>query len=112
MRKILVLSAISFAFSTLALAEDWSGKLIDASCYDQHKKADSCDAASATTAFALEVSGKIYKLDAAGNSKASAALNNRADRSDPAKSQSKGIMAKVMGTEKGGTITVETIEVQ
>jgi hypothetical protein len=109
MRKLLLLFGV---FSMWALAANYSGKLLDASCYDQQKKADSCGATSNTTAFALEVSGTVYKLDGAGNSKASAAIKNRADRSDPSKPQPKEVMAKVDGTEKGGTIAVENIDVQ
>jgi hypothetical protein len=99
-------------FSMCALAANYSGKLLDASCYDQQKKADSCNATSNTTAFALEVSGTVYKLDSTGNSKASDAIKNRADRSDPSKPQTMELMAKVDGTEKGGIITVESIAVQ
>jgi len=96
----------------LALAESYSGKLLDASCYDQQKKAASCDATSSTSAFAIEVSGMVYKLDTAGNSKATAALKNRADRVDTSKPQSKEVMAKIDGTEKGGTISVTSIDIQ
>ena len=102
--------AFSAMFAMLALGASWSGKLIDASCHDQQKTA--CDATSTTTNFALEVSGKVYKLDSAGNTKAAAAIKNRADRSDPAKPQSTAVMADVTGQENAGTITVETIEVK
>src|SRR5258708_785989 len=97
--RALSLLALSAVFSMLALAESYSGRLLDASCYDQQKKVAACDPTSTTTAFALEASGAVYKLDAAGNSKASAALKNRADRAaDPAKPQPKEVMAKVDGT--------------
>jgi hypothetical protein len=99
----------------MAFAGDWSGKLIDATCNDtrDQTKALSCDATSMTTNFALDVNGKIYKFDAAGNTKAAAALRNRADRSaDPAKAQMATVMAKVSGTEKDGQITVESVDVQ
>ena len=113
MRRVLSILAFSAVFSMLALAENWSGRLLDAACYDQQKKADSCDATSTTTAFAMDVSGKVYKLDAAGNIKVSTALKNRADRStDPAKPQSKQVMAQITGNEQGGTITVESIDVK
>jgi hypothetical protein len=113
MRRVLFVLAFSAVFSMLALAENWSGKLLDATCYDQQKKAASCDATSATTAFALDASGTIYKLDADGNSKAADALKNRADRAaDPSKPASTHVMAKVQGTEKAGIITVESIDVQ
>ena len=95
-----------------ALAANFSGKLVDASCYDQQKKVAGCDATSTTTAFAIEVSGKVYKLDSAGDAKAADAIKNRADRTDPSKPQSKEVMAKVTGTEKGGTIAVEDLAVQ
>lgn len=112
MRRIMSVLALTGAFSMLALAENYSGKLLDWSCYDQQKKALSCDASSATTSFAIDVSGKVYKLDNNGNTKATAALKNRADRADPSKQQSKEVMANVSGTEKGGTISVENIDVQ
>lgn len=98
-----------------AFAADYSGKLIDATCNQQQPqtKAASCDATSATTSFAIDVSGKIYKLDAAGNTKAATALKDRADRStDPSKALSSAMIAKVTGTEKEGVINVESIEVQ
>jgi len=112
MRRTLSLVAVSAVVSMLALAESWSGKLVDAACYDQQKKAAGCDASSKTTAFGIDVGGMFYKLDRAGNTKATAALKNRADRADPNKPQSAEVMAKVDGTEKGGTITVENIDVQ
>src|SRR3954463_728076 len=113
--KLTSILAVSAVFSTVAFAADFSGKLVDATCNDQKQqtKAASCDATSATTSFAVDVNGKIYKLDAAGNSKATAAMKDRADRSaDPAKSLSATYTAKVTGTEKEGTIAVESIEVQ
>jgi hypothetical protein len=104
--------ALSSVLPIAALAENWSGKLLDATCYDQQKKAAMCDATSKTTAFGLEVSGTFYKFDRNGNTKATAALKNRADRADPAKPQSTEVMAKVEGSEKGGIIAVENLDVQ
>jgi hypothetical protein len=120
MRKTLILLAFSTVFSTFALAADWSGTLLDASCYDRQnqqlkdmqKASDACAATGQTTAFALNASGKVYKFDTAGNSKATSALKNRADRSEPGKPASKEVMAKVEGTEAADTIKVDTIEVQ
>jgi hypothetical protein len=112
MRRTLSLLAVGTVVSGLALAESWTGKLLDASCYDQQKKVAGCDATSKTTAFGIEAGGQFYKLDRSGNAKATAALKNRADRADPNKPQSPEVMAKVDGTEKSGTITVENIEVQ
>jgi len=113
MRRTLSLFAGIALVSVLALAESWTGKLVDASCYDQHKKATSCDATSKTTSFGIEAGGTFYKLDRTGNTKAAAALKNRADRAtDPTKPQSTEVMAKVDGKESGGTISVEAIDVQ
>ena len=112
MRRIPVLITLAAGFSALALADSFSGNLLDAGCYEKQKAAASCEATATTTAFALDVSGKVYKLDGAGNTKASAALKNRADRADPGKTQSPIVMAKVDGMDKGGTIAVENIDVQ
>jgi hypothetical protein len=113
MRKLLSLLAFSSVFAMLAFAGDWTGKLIDASCYSQQKSAATCAATSTTTAFALDVSGKVFTLDASGNSKATSAMKGRADRAaDPSNPASKDVLAKVSGTESGGTITVDSIDVQ
>jgi hypothetical protein len=115
MKQTLYILALSATLSVMAFGADWSGKLIDATCNDQKQqtKAASCDATSATTSFAIDVSGKVYKLDAAGNSKAAMALKDRADRStDPTKALSGSMTAKVTGTEKEGVIAVDSVEVQ
>lgn len=115
MKRILWVPVLSIGLSIAAQAEDWVGRLIDAACNDQREqeKTVSCGATSATTAFALDVSGKIYKLDAAGNAKAATALKYGADpASDPSGHQSKEVSAKVTGTEAGGMILVETIGLQ
>jgi hypothetical protein len=112
MRKLLPLLTLSIAFSVLALADTFSGKLIDEGCYAKQQSATGCDATSATRTFALDVAGKIYRLDAAGNEKASNALKNRADQSaDPTKALM-GIMAKVEGTEHNGQLQVTSLDVQ
>jgi hypothetical protein len=115
MKTILYTLALSAALSMVASAADWSGKLVDATCIEQQQqtKAASCAATSATTAFAIDVSGKMYKLDSTGNSKATAALKDRADRStDPSKALTTSLTAKVTGTEKEGVIAVDSIDVQ
>jgi hypothetical protein len=112
MQKILLPITLFGLFSMSAVAASYSGKLLDSSCYDQQKKVESCDATVSTTTFAIVVNGKVYKLDNDGNSKASAAIKNRADRSDPSKPQPKEVVAKVDSTEQGGIITVDSIDVQ
>jgi hypothetical protein len=113
MKKILPLLALSSLFTVIAFADSWSGKLLDANCFSQQKKAAMCNATSATTAFALDVSGKVFMLDPVGNTKAATAVTSRADRAtDPNDPNAKEVAAKVSGSEKGGTITVDTIDVQ
>jgi hypothetical protein len=119
MRRILTLCASVAVFSALALAESYSGRLVDASCYDQQKSATACDPTSSTTSFALVVSGKPAKFDDAGNAKAIEAMKSRADRSanpnapaGSASAPSKQIAAKVTGTKDGDNLKVEAIEVQ
>jgi hypothetical protein len=112
MRKTLTLLAFTAVCSVAAFGEDWSGKLIDANCYSQSKKATSCDATPTTTQFALDASGKIFTLDANGNTKAMAAVKNRADRAVDPNNPSKAVIARVSGTESGGTITVDSVDVQ
>jgi hypothetical protein len=113
MRRILTYCACVTVFSVLAFGETFTGRLIDANCYDQQKNATTCDPGGSTAAFALLVSGKALKLDDAGNAKVAEAIKNRADRSsDPTKSSGQ-IMAKVTGSKEGdGILKVEAVEVQ
>ena len=124
MRKTLALVAFSSVFSAVALAADWTGTLVDAACHDKQQPAANqpapknddaaCMASSQTTSFALSVAGKMYKFDAAGNATAMTALKSRADRSAaPGKDAPlTGVSAKVEGTESGGTIKVDSINIQ
>jgi hypothetical protein len=123
MRQLLTLLALATGCIGLASAASFSGTLLDATCYNQQKKADACTASGATTSFMIQVSDKIYQLDEAGNAKAAAAMKNRADRSvpnptepnstpDPKSAPTTQVTAKVTGKLEGETITVETIDVQ
>jgi len=113
MRKLYLLCASIFVFSGLALAEDWTGRLVDASCYAQNTTAKPCDASASTTSFMLDVAGKVYKLDAAGNAKAATAIKNRADRSTPGAQSEGPVNAKVSGSVEGSdSIKVDRIDVQ
>jgi len=114
MRRLLTCCAFVTVFTGLALAENWTGKLVDATCIaDPQKASTGCDATGATTAFAIVVTGKTFKLDDAGNTKAAEAMKNRADRStNPNAPPSTTVTAKVTGTKDGENLKVETIEVQ
>lgn len=113
MRRVLYLLVLAVGASLTAYADDWTGDLVDAVCAQQQEKTVPCDATLSTTVFALDVSGKIYKLDPAGNAKAAAALKYRAapvpDASGHVPTE---VKAKITGTEGGGIIVVETISLE
>ena len=111
MKKTVWLLTLAAAFTTVSLAAEWSGRLLDAACHDQNKMA-ACDANSSTTTFAIDAGGKVLKFNAAGNQKASAALKNRADRAADPAHPGKAVIAKVEGTEESGVIEVSSIDVQ
>jgi hypothetical protein len=113
MRQLLTLLALATGCVSLASAASFSGALLDASCYDQQKSAQSCAATSSTSTFMIDVAGTVYELDSAGNSKAADAMKSRADRStDPNGANSTPVTAKVTGRLQRNTIAVETIDVQ
>src|SRR5690349_1002527 len=55
MRKLGSVCAFVAVFAGLALAENFTGRLLDAACYDRSKTAKGCDANSSTTQFLLAV---------------------------------------------------------
>jgi hypothetical protein len=116
MRRIVTLAGSAVLFAALALAESWTGRLVDSNCMDQQtdqqKSATACMATSSTTTFAIDVNGKVYRLDDGGNAKAARALKDRADRTDPNGPPSPAVIAKVSGTREGDIVKVEAIEVQ
>ncbi|MEO8596582.1 MAG: hypothetical protein ABI759_24910 [Candidatus Solibacter sp.] len=114
MRRIVCLFGILTASSVLAFADDFQGRLVDASCYSQQKSSTACDPSSASTSFILYVGDTAYSLDAPGNQKAAQALKTRADRTaNPAAPASSQVMAKVKATKDAGdTLKVEAIDIQ
>lgn len=114
MRSILTTTACVLLFAGLCLAETFNGKLIDASCANQQQTATAaCNPTSSTTAFALDVSGKMYRLDDTGNAKAAEALKSQANReSNPDSAEKAAVTARVKGTLEGDIIKVETIQVR
>ena|ERR1035438_2303054 len=112
MRKLVTIAATVAFFATLALAESWTGKLLDSTCMEQQKNVEACNPNGTTTGFLVQIDGKIYKLDDTGNAKAAEALKNRADRTDPNAPPTTAISAKIKGSKDGDTIKVETLEVQ
>jgi hypothetical protein len=111
MKHLLRLSAVAGMFALFAFAENYSGRLLDATCIEQGKS-KVCDPTSTSTNFALNVDGKIYRLDDAGNAKAVEALKNRADRQKDPGLPVNTVTAKVAGTKEGEVLRVDAIEVQ
>ena len=104
MRKILLAVCL---FSTAALADSWTGTLVDVMCKNKDLTSHTRDCAlmCARTGFGLVLSdGKFLKFDEAGNAKALAALK--------ATRKQANLKAKVTGTEEGGVISVQSIEIQ
>jgi hypothetical protein len=112
MRTFVAVIGLSALFGALAVAENFSGKLMDAACPDQQKAEVACQPSNSTTAFVLEQAGKMYKLDATGNVKAAEALKSRADRAADPNAPKTPVMAKITGTLAGDTIKVDKVEVQ
>ena len=118
MRKVCTLSAILVGVSALAYAETWTGKLFDAGCVEQRKneqKMEACAPTSGTASFAIQVSGKLLKLDADGNRKAAEAwreYNHSADRAQDPEVAAEPAMATVEGTLSGDEIKVEAIRIR
>jgi len=114
MKRTFTLGAALLFVSALAFGETFSGVLVDARCSAQQKDA-ACAPTSATTAFAIQVSGgKTYKLDAEGNAKAADAMkanSNSADRAKDPNSPDNKVMATVEGTQNGDEIKVDSIVV-
>jgi len=109
---LLTVAAAGAIFASLAVAEDFSGRLLDSACLDQRTAPAACQATSNTTAFAMELSDTTYRLDNAGNQKAMMAIKNRADRSTDPTEAAAPLNAKISGTRDGNVLKVDTIEVQ
>ena len=114
MRKIVPLFGVLTLFSVMGFAEDWSGRLLDAPCYQKLKSSTACDPTTATKSFILIVNNTPYTLDATGNQKAETALKMRADRSTtPNKPATGEVMAKVTGTKEANDhLKVESVDIQ
>jgi len=110
------LGLILGVFAVLSYGDTWSGKLLDASCFESSQQnpdrnstktgnPPTCVASTSTGAFALQTSdGKVYKLDAAGNSKAATAIRGNPDNKSP--------QADISGTLEGQILKVDSISVR
>jgi len=109
MRKILTIGTMFAALSGLALAETWSGTLVDANCAKHHSATKSCDAKGSTTMFALDSNGKTYFLDTASNDSARQTMASRKEDGN----KSKPVTATIVGkTRSSGKLHADRIELQ
>lgn len=102
MKKLIAGFALS---SVLALAETWSGTVVDVMCKnnDLASHTKDCALSCAKSGFGIVLAdGKFIKFDERGNAKALAALK--------ATSKEKDLKAKVSGTLKEDVIQVESIQ--
>lgn len=102
MKKLLALSVL---FSAAALADSFSGTLVDQMCKGKEDLAahtTKCAVACSKSGYGIMTAdGKFIKFDDAGNTKALAALK--------ATSKEKDLKATVNGTMDGETLKVESV---
>lgn len=105
MKRYLGITAGLCLLSTLALAETWSGTLVDVNCKakDLATHTKKCAVGCAKSGYGLMLSdGKFVKLDEEGNTKALAALKAYEKDTD--------LKATVSGTLDGDVIKVSSID--
>jgi hypothetical protein len=93
--------------STIALAETWSGTVVDVMCKknDLASHTRDCAISCAKSGFGIVLAdGTFIKFDEHGNVKALAALK--------ASAKEKDLKAKVTGTKKEDVIQVESIQIE
>ena len=113
--KRIVSSALFLALiSGAALADEWSGTLVDADCTHRNGGPEACAPGLNTTAFGLVIAGRAYLFNKSGSQKASAALKQRDAilSADPRYPHSSPIQASVTGKRAGNTIIVNRIDLQ
>lgn len=123
MRTFTKLGLTLCAAGVFCYGETFSGKLIDASCYDNsqtsNRTATSADRSSkgkldkecaptaSTSNFAIEASGKkVYKFDHEGNTKATEAMQSGNLKAD----NDGDVHVSVSGSRAGDTVKVDSIE--
>jgi len=110
-RKVGIMLCLGAAFS---YAETWTGKLMDASCYDTQKAAakahenltKTCAPTAATTDFAIKTSaGKVYKVNSAGNAALATDIRNGTLKAD----KDGDMHASVTGSRDGDVVNVDSV---
>ncbi len=123
MKTAMKLGIVLGLAAVASYAENWTGKLVDASCYDSNKGAPAsvdhkaaptggekldrdCAPTSTTSTFALHANGKVYRLDSAGNAKAAADMQGGAIKQD----KDGDVHVTVSGKMQGDTISVDSLK--
>ena len=104
MKRVL---GVAVVFSAMALAETWSGHVIDTMCKgrDVVSHTKQCNLGCAKNGFGLVTAdGKFIKFDQEGNQKALDAIK--------ATDKEKDLKAKVTGTMDGDMIKVQSITIE
>jgi hypothetical protein len=120
MKSLTKAVALLFFAGVCSYAETWTGKLVDAACYDSKATPSSagdktsklgnvdkeCAPTASTTAYAVHANGKFYKLDSSGNAKIAADLKSGAIKAD----KDGDVHASVTGSLDGDTVKVDTVK--
>ena len=104
MKKLITGFALS---SIVALAETWTGTVVDVMCKnnDLASHTRECALSCAKSGFGIVLSdGKFIKFDERGNAKALATLKSTGKEKD--------LKAKVSGTLKDDVIQVDSIQIE
>lgn len=107
MKQIIPISIAILGFSTLAVAESWTGTVVDVMCKGKNLAGHTakCAVSCSNGGYGLVLlDGKFVKFNETGNAKALAALK--------ATSKEKDLKAKVSGSLDNDVINVESIEIQ
>jgi hypothetical protein len=106
-KRFISMTAGAALFAAAALAESWTGHVMDVMCKskDAASHTRQCAIGCAKSGYGLVTSdGKFVKFDEQGNAKTLAMLKSA--------SQDKDLKVKVSGTLDGEVIKVESIELQ
>jgi hypothetical protein len=107
MKRVIPISIAILGFSTLALADSWTGTVVDVMCKSKDLAGHTakCAVSCSKGGYGLVLSdGKFVKFNETGNAKALASLKATAKEKD--------LKAKVSGTLENDVINVESIEIQ
>lgn len=105
MRKLMTICATLGALAGLAMADSWTGTVMDAHCAN---RTTPCMAKRTTARFVIDVNGKKYRLDAKSNYNMRSAL-----REDKHFHKGEPVTATISGQmSSNGRIHAHTIAVQ